>query len=149
MPTYAITADTIDVDEGTVVTFSVETNEVANDTVLYWTVAGTNLTTGDFAVSTLSGSVTITGSAASFSVTVRNDSTLEGYEYFIVQLRTDDVTGTIVAVSQHIAITDTSTGTVINDPENGKLGCAASDGNKPAFYANGVWYKVTGTAIPL
>lgn len=149
MPTYAITANTTEVNEGTVVTFTVETGEVEDGTTLYWTVAGTNITTGDFVVASLSGSVTISGSAASFLVTVRNDSALEWYEYFVVQLRTDSTSGTVVAVSQNITITDTSTGTIINDPENGNVGCAADDGYKPAYYANGSWYKITGTAIPL
>lgn len=148
MPTYSITADEIDVNEGTVVTFTVATTEV-EDATLYWTIAGTDVSTSDFVSLSISGSVNIIGNAGSFTTTVRNDTTLEGYEFFIAQLRTDSTSGTIVAVSQNIAITDTSTGTIINDPENGKLGCVANDSNKPAFYANGVWYKVTGTAIPL
>ena len=148
MPTYAITADATEVNEGTLVTFSVATTEVA-DGVLYWTIAGSNVTTADFVSSTISGSVTITGNAGSFTTTVKNDTTLEGYEFFIAQLRTDSITGTIVAASETIRITDTSTGGIVNDPENGKLGCVSNESSKPAYYVNGAWYKVTGTAIPL
>jgi hypothetical protein len=146
MPTYSITADEIDVNEGTVVTFTVATTEV-EDTTLYWTIAGTDVGTSDFVSSSISGSVNIIGNAASFTTTVRNDTTLEGYEFFIVQLRTDSITGTVVAVSEAIRVTDTSTGVVLNDPENGKLGCVSNDSSKPAYYANGVWYKVSGVAI--
>jgi hypothetical protein len=147
MPTYSITADEIDVNEGTVVTFTVATTEVDNDTTLYWTIAGTDVNTSDFVSSSISGSVNIIGNAASFTTTVRNDTTLEGYEFFIAQLRTDSITGTIVAVSEAILVMDTSTGVVLNDPENGKLGCVSNDFSKPAYYANGVWYKVSGVAI--
>jgi hypothetical protein len=64
-------------------------------------------------------------------------------------LRTDSISGAVVAVSQNIAILDTSTGGVVNDPENGRLGCVSNESSKPAYYVNGAWYKVTGTAIPL
>ena len=149
MPTYAITADTIKVNEGTVVTFTVSTSEVVNGTTLYWTVAGTDVDASDFVSASTSGSITITGNAASFTTTVKNDSSLEGYEYYIVQLRTDSTTGAIVAVSQNIAILDTSTGGIVNDPENGKLAAKTSDNSKPAYYVNGVWYKISGAAISL
>jgi len=149
MPTYEITADADEVNEGTLVTFSVATTEVDNGTTLYWTVAGTNVNASDFVSASTSGSITITGNAASFTTTVRNDSSLEGYEYYVVQLRTDSISGAVVAVSQNIAILDTSTGGVVNDPENGRLGCVSNESSKPAYYVNGVWYKVTGTAIPL
>jgi|688.fasta_scaffold108612_6 plastocyanin len=149
MPTYEITADADEVNEGTLVTFSVATTEVDNGTTLYWTVAGTNVNASDFVSASTSGSITITGNAASFTTTVRNDSSLEGYEYYVVQLRTDSISGAVVAVSQNIAILDTSTGGVVNDPENGRLGCVSNESSKPAYYVNGAWYKVTGTAIPL
>jgi hypothetical protein len=149
MPTYDITADAVEVNEGTVVTFTVATTEVADATTLYWTVAGTDVDAGDFVSASTSGSITITGNAASFTTTVRNDSSLEGYEYYVVQLRTDSISGAVVAVSQNIAILDTSTGGVVNDPENGRLGCVSNESSKPAYYVNGVWYKVTGTAISL
>ena len=149
MPTYAINASEIEVNEGTVVTFTVATTEVADATTLYWTVAGTNVNASDFVSASTSGSVTITGNAASFTTTVKNDSSLEGYEYYIVQLRTDSTTGAIVAVSQNIAILDTSTGGIVNDPENGKLAAKTSDNSKPAYYVNGVWYKISGAAISL
>jgi hypothetical protein len=147
--TYNITANATEVNEGAVVTFTVATTEVNNGTVLYWTIAGTNVNSSDFVSATTSGSVTVTGNAASFTTTLRNDSSLEGYEFFIAQLRTDSISGTVVAVSQNIAILDTSTGGIVNDPENGRLGCVSNESSKPAYYVNGVWYKVTGTAIPL
>ena len=147
--TYNITANATEVNEGSVVTFTVATTEVNNGTVLYWTIAGTNVNSSDFVSATTSGSVTVTGNAASFTTTLRNDSSLEGYEFFIAQLRTDSTSGTVVAVSQNIEILDTSTGGVVNDPDNGRLSCASNDSSKPVYRSNGVWYKVTGTAIPL
>lgn len=149
MPTYAINASDIEVDEGDVVTFTVATTEILDGTTLYWTVAGTDVDTSDFVSASTSGSIIITGNAESFTTTVRNDSALEGYEYYIIQLRTDSITGTIVAVSENITVLDTSTGGIVDDPENGKLRSVTADTSKPAYYVNGVWYKVSGTAISL
>jgi len=146
---YDIAASAIEVNENSTVAFSISTNAVADGTLLYWTIAGTYISGADFnPTSNLYGSVTVTGSSANFSLTLNEDSSLEGIEFFIAQIRTASTTGPIVAVSPNIAIIDTSTGITI-DPENGKMGSASSDSSKPAYYVNGTWYKVSGTAIPL
>lgn len=148
MPTYSISPDVTEVDENDSVVLSIS-SDAGNGTVLYWTVAGTGVTSSDFTpVANLYGSVTLVGSAASVTGVLRSDSSLEGYEYFIAQLRTDSTSGTIVAVTPTITITDTSTGVPV-DTDNGMIGAVSNDNSKPAFYVNGNWYKITGTAIPL
>lgn len=100
-PTYTVTAPT-SIDEGSSGTINVTTTNVSNGTDLYW-----SLTPGaDFATST--GSVSISGNSASFSVTPTADSATEGAETATVRLRTGSQAGTIVATDT-FTINDTST----------------------------------------
>jgi hypothetical protein len=148
MPIYSITPDVTEVDENDTVVLSIS-SDAGDGTVLYWTIAGTGVTSSDFTpVANLYGPVTLVGSSASVTGVLRSDSLLEGYEYFIAQLRTDSTSGSIVAVTPTITITDTSTG-VPADTDNGMIGAVSNDNSKPAFYVNGNWYKITGTAISL
>lgn len=56
---YHASGQALTVNEGTSVSFSVRTNNVANGTVLYYTISGTNITTADFSNSDLTGSVVL------------------------------------------------------------------------------------------
>ena len=108
--TYAITANTASVNEGSTVQFTVTTTNVADSTVLYWTasqITGT-ITTSDFSDSALSGTVTITGNTGTISRTLANDLTTEGSESFAIELRTGSTSGTIQATSATVVVTDTS-----------------------------------------
>ena len=110
-PSYTLTANTTSVNEGNTVSFIVDTQNVPNDTVLYWTtlqVSGT-INSSDFSDGLLEGNVTINNNTASFIRTLSNDLTTEGTESFLIQLRRNSNTGTIVANSANITITDTST----------------------------------------
>lgn len=110
-PTYAVTPAANSVDEGSSLTFDVATTNVSDGTVLYWAVSSPS----DFAVS--SGSVVINSGAGSFAVTPAEDAVTEGPETFAVTIRTGSVSGTVVAASSAVTITDTSTtpaGTVYN-----------------------------------
>lgn len=147
MPTYAITPSVTEVNEGSSVTFTIATSEVSDSTVLYWTLAGLDVTSGD--VSRFSGSVTIVGSSASTSTGIINDSSLEGQEFFIAQLRTGSTSGPIVAISESIAIADTSTGVVTPSIPNGTIGTLSNLANEIVYYNGDTAYKITGTAIPL
>jgi hypothetical protein len=102
-PTYALSPQTTDVDEGSTLTIDVTTTNVPDSTVLYWTIESN---AGDFTTS--SGSVTITSNTASFGVTPDSDATTEGGESFTVALRTGSITGTIVDTTDPLSINDTS-----------------------------------------
>jgi hypothetical protein len=91
----------MDVNEGSSLTFTVGGSNIVNGTY-YWTIE-TNA--GD--VSESSGSFAITGNSGTFSVTPTADATTEGVETFIVYLRSDSITGTVLA-SETITINDTS-----------------------------------------
>jgi len=110
LPTYSVSPSTSSVNEGSPVTFTVTTTNVADGTTLYWTtntISGT-INASDFSDSTVSGSVSITSGTASIVRTLANDVTTEGSESFQLQIRTGSTSGTIVATSSTVTINDTS-----------------------------------------
>ena len=120
VPTYAISATTDHpnplhnnlIHEGSLVsTFTITTTDVPDGTVLYWTSDTPSyapVTANDFTDNTLQGSVTIIGNSAVITRQALADNLTEGPETFRLQLRTDSVTGYIVASSNYIGISDTS-----------------------------------------
>lgn len=109
-PTYSIIANTTLVYEGDSVTFSVTTTSVANGTVLYWTVLSTqgDTATSDFADGLTSGTVVINNNSGAI---IRQVTGLDGDEptpndKFRIQLRTESISGTVVANSQEVEIVD-------------------------------------------
>ena len=110
VPTYSVTPDVGSVNEGGSVTFTVNTQGVANGTTLYWSatsVSGT-INSNDFSDSAVAGSFTINSNTGSFTRTLSNDATTEGTETFAIQIRTGSTSGTVVATSSSITINDTS-----------------------------------------
>ena len=105
--TYAVTPAANDVNEDSPLVFNVTTTNVDNGTTLYWSVTSPS----DFSTST--GSFTITNNAGTFSVTPTADTTTEGAETFTASVRTDSVSGTIVATSDAVTINDTSTSPIV------------------------------------
>ena len=110
---YSISPSTTSVNEGSSVTFTITTVGFGSGT-LYWTleaVSGT-VNNSDFSSPANAvnpgGSVTITNNSGSFSVTLANDATTEGTESFLSRLRTGSTSGTIVATSATVTISDTS-----------------------------------------
>ena len=106
---YSVTPATSSVNEGSLLTFIVNTTGVADSTTLYWTVTNA----GDFGSS--SGSFTIAGNLGSFSVTPSADITTEGTETFIASVRTGSTSGTVVAISSAVTINDTSVTAFVPD----------------------------------
>ena len=108
-PSYTVTQSVTSANEGSVVTFTVNTVNVADSTTLYWTLGGVSgtVTSNDFTTNT-SGTVTISSDTGTVQVTIKNDLTTEGSEQFVLQLRTDSTSGTVVATSSTVTINDTS-----------------------------------------
>ena len=107
-PTYAVTAPA-SVNEGATLNFSINTTNVAAGTALYWRMAGTGISSGDFVgLSSLVGSVTVgsTGSAV-FSTTVAADGTTEGNESLLYDVFSDAGLTTRVAGTT-VLLNDTS-----------------------------------------
>jgi hypothetical protein len=128
--TYAVTA-TSPITEGIAGTMSVTTSGLANGTTLYWTASPA----AEFDVS--SGSFGINNNGAAFTVTATAKD-LEGSESATIQIRTDSISGPIVA-------SDTFT---INDDANGTKYALAGRQYYVSVASNVysfVWYDVTVT----
>jgi hypothetical protein len=87
VPVYSITANTSSLFEGDSVTFTITTQNVPDGTVLYYQLSGVSgtITDADFVESNLVSqpqSVVINGNTGSFTVTLANDSVIEGTEVF-------------------------------------------------------------------
>lgn len=107
--TYLIAPSAQTVNEGSAISWTITTSNVSSGTVLYWTNSGTTVAS-DFVQNTNSGSVTINGGTASFSLTLASDFVTEGTESINISLRTTSISGTIVANANSVVVTDTSTG---------------------------------------
>lgn len=104
---YAVSENTTSVNEGSSVTFTVTTVNVADGTTLYWTTSGTAGAT-DFSDDAASGSFTVTSNTGSIVRTIKSDLSTEGSETFTLSVRTGSISGTIVATSNTVTINDTS-----------------------------------------
>ena len=101
--TYSVTETANNINEGSALTIDVSTTNVADSTELHWTIESNS---GDFNVS--SGSFLINSDFGSFTITPTADNTTEGDETFTVAIRTDSITGNIVATTGTITINDES-----------------------------------------
>jgi hypothetical protein len=100
-PTYIITPDGDNVDEGTLFGIEFSGTNIPNGTY-YWTVSNS----GDFVTS--SGSVNVNSNIGSFEITPTADDITEGSETFTVSWRSGSASGTILVTSDPITINDTS-----------------------------------------
>jgi hypothetical protein len=95
------------IDEGSSGTFNLDTNNVPNNTTLYWSINHITTTSADF--SSTSGSFIINSNIGSFNIATIADSLTEGGETFTVYVRTGSTSGTVVTASGIVTINDTST----------------------------------------
>ena len=104
---YSISPQTATVNEGSSLTFTVNTVSVPDGTVLYWSIQGGSSDSGtDFSIPR--GSFIINNNTGSFSVSPSADSLTEGSETFSVSVKTVSNTGEEVAYTSTITIGDTS-----------------------------------------
>jgi hypothetical protein len=97
-PTYAVAATATNFNEGTDATFTVTTTDVANGTVLAYTLGGVNA--ADITGGALAGNVTITNNTGTITVPLAADLTTgEGAETLIA---------TVAGVSASTTVNDTS-----------------------------------------
>jgi subtilisin family serine protease len=107
-PTYAV-AGPASVNEGSALSLSISTTNVAAGTPLYWKLSGTGISTADFVgLASLQGSLTLDASgAAGFQSTVAADLLTEGNETLRYDLFTDAGLTTRVAGTS-VLLNDTS-----------------------------------------
>jgi hypothetical protein len=102
-PTYLITPDSLSMLEGEFITFTVDTTNIDDGTILYWTI-GSDTVASDFDPATLDGSLTINNNTAQFNISAALDFDQEPDETFKVHLRTGSAAGPIVASTSNITI---------------------------------------------
>lgn len=135
--TYSITPSSTSVNEGSSVTFTVNTTNVPNNTRLYWTIfGGPNVTSGDFVAT--SGNFLINNNTGSATVSLVADNTTEGSEFFYLELRSGSTSGPIIATSRSIFINDTSFTQVVEIAS----GDVTSTTNLRTFAINNGWDQI-------
>ena len=108
-PTYILTPSASTINEGSALTTSVATTDVASGTALYYSLSGTGINSSDFSSGSLTGSGTISSSGSfSFSHTLANDLTTEGVETVDIKLFSDATRTTQVGSTASVSIADTS-----------------------------------------
>lgn len=98
---YSLSRSASSVDEGSSVTITLNTVNVANGNIPY-TISGTGITSGDFSPATLTGNFNLSSGTASVTLTLSADATLEGAESFLLSLDNGKA-------SISVSINDTST----------------------------------------
>ena len=127
-PTYSLSPSSTSINEGSALTTTVSTTNVASGTTLYYSLSGTGITTADFSSGSLTGSGTVSSSGSfSFSHTLANDLTTEGTETLQIRLFTDSSRSTQVA-STTVSINDTSLTPTSNVTVNGNNNGIANAG---------------------
>ena len=111
-PTYSVTPSATTVSEGNSVSFTVNTNHVGAGATLFFSTGGASVDTADFSDGSLTGSFNVVGLAnttlgvATFTRSIATDFLTESSESFFIQIRTNSTSGSIVATSSTIDITD-------------------------------------------
>jgi len=109
-PTYSVTPSASSVDEGSSVSFTVNTNHVGAGATLYYSTGGVSVDTADFSDGSLTGSFNVVGIAnttlgiATFTRSIAADFPTESSESFYIEIRTNSTSGTIVATSSVVSI---------------------------------------------
>ena len=108
-PTYTLTPSAISINEGEILTNTINTSNVATETKLYYALSGTGITAADFSSGALTGLGTIASNGTfSFSHTFANDLTTEGAETLNIKLFTDSARTVQVGSTANVSISDTS-----------------------------------------
>lgn len=76
-PTYTITTDKLTYEEGENIQYTIVTTDVPDGSILEYTLFGTNITTDDFVLKTLSDKFTVTSNRAIVNVLLAEDNNIE------------------------------------------------------------------------
>jgi hypothetical protein len=106
---YTLTPAALVVTEGSTLTLNVSGSNIPDGTY-YWTIhqeEGT-ITASDFNPASFNGTVSVNNNSGSFNVTLVSDRLTEGEEKIIIRLRQGSITGTELAYTSVITVSDTS-----------------------------------------
>ena len=106
---YTLTPSALVVTEGSTLTFNVSGSNIPDGTY-YWTIhaAEGTITASDFNPESFNGTVSLSSNSGSFNITLASDRLTEGEEKITVRLRQDSITGTELASTSVITVSDTS-----------------------------------------
>ena len=105
---YSVTANVNGVNENQAIGYTITTQNVADNTTLYWQLIG-NVVAADFSDTVTSGNVTISNSSATVVRPLYEDLTTEGPEWVQLKVYTDASYVNLVASSGNVTVTDSST----------------------------------------
>ena len=101
--TYSLAPNINSATEGDTITWTVTTTGVPNGTVLYWTDSGST-DSSDWVDGAVNGTVTINNNIGTISRTLINDLINESNEISILQIRSNSITGTVLATSASVTV---------------------------------------------
>ena len=102
VPTYALsTGGVSSINEGSTLNITLTTTNVADDTLVPYTISGTGITTADIGGNALTGNFTVTSNTATLALPITSDASTEGLETLTFTL--DDAGNTF-----NVSINDTS-----------------------------------------
>lgn len=101
-PTYTFTSNRNNINEGQSVRFTLTTTDVDDNTVIPYTISGVNVTTDLVSVPVTTGTLTIQSNVAEVDFTANTDRTTEGPELLRITLNND------TSVFGQVIINDTS-----------------------------------------
>ena len=136
-PVATITSTPASLNEGSSVTYTITTANVASGTTLYWVMRATTGTelAADFTDATLSGSYSLAvGLVNTITRTWANDVTTEGTEIWVMDIKTGSISGTVIGTSSPATtVADTSVSATPTVPTAN-------------LYCHYDWSMVTGTS---
>ena len=86
-PAYALNASSTSINEGSGVTFTVASSNVANGTTLTYNLSGAGITVADLSSGSLIGNTTVNNNQATFTVNLVADQTTEGMETLVANVQ--------------------------------------------------------------
>ena len=114
--------------EGTQITVTVTTDGMLDGTTLYYTVRGTlgTITAADFSDNSLTGTFTVNSDSGSFTKTVASDGVIEEGEGFVIDIRADSHSGSLLETTDSVYIQG-STSTGVGQVDDGQGGSTFHD----------------------
>ena len=111
--TFQILPQFLAVNEGQSLQTMVHTFGVANGTLIYWSISGTNVTAEDFTLGALTGQASISNDASgmgmfNLSHTLRADLITEGLETLQIKLFSDPARTQQLGTTASVKVNDTS-----------------------------------------
>jgi len=163
-PVYSVNPNVATVKEGDTVIYTVHTESVPLNTILFWTIDGIGTTTNaqDFSDLVSKGTVVISSAdpgigKAHGRITRRllKDNLKEGTESMILRVRIGSTDGPIVATASPVRVIDTSRNPIINWASTGSLGTLLP-GQISELYVKAVFntstvypkYTISGGVLP-